>query len=197
MICTNTNHGNAIRIYTICIHTICIYTICMHTYTNLYMWIHINTNCIVIDQSMTSSDRTWGIKLAFYLAYMERWPMSTWMRMMAAIYNQSRLYIDWHHYLINRDQIGSRINGCTLTNWLWSTWIVDVDNRFDVWFDGRFNGQFDGWFDSWFDLAELGYQPQQSVWQLRQEAKQPRCFTGSFYRLVVLRALNGYQPRGQ
>ncbi len=45
--------------------------------------------------------------------------------------------------------------------------IVDVEDRFDIRFDGRFNGrfdvQFDGWFDGRFDLAELGYQPQQSV----------------------------------
>jgi hypothetical protein len=89
------------------------------------------------------------------------------MRMMAAIYNRSGLYIDWHHYLIDPDQIGSGINGCTSSNQLRSTRIVDVDDRFDIWFNGRFNGrfdvQFDGRFDGRFDLAELGYQPQQSV----------------------------------
>jgi hypothetical protein len=55
--------------------------------------------------------------------------------------------------------------------------------------DGDFNGGFDGGFN----LAVLGYQPQQSVQQLRQEAKQTCCFTDSFYallnKLVILRAL--------
>ncbi len=81
------------------------------------------------------------------------------MRVMVAIYNRFGLYIDWHHHQVNCDQIGSRINRCTSLNQLQSTRIVGVDNRFDVWFDGRFNG----WFGSQFDLAELGYQPQQSV----------------------------------
>ncbi len=36
--------------------------------------------------------------------------------------------------------------------------------------DGGFNGGFDGGFDGWFNLTVLGYQPQQSIWQLRQEA---------------------------
>ncbi len=64
---------------------------------------------------------------------------------------------------------------------------MDVDGGFDGGFDGRFNVGFCGWFnggfDGRFDLAVLGYQPQQSVWQLRQEAKQTRCFTDLFYRL--------------
>ncbi len=89
--------------------------------------------------------------------------MSAWMRVMAAIYNRFGLYIDWHHYLIDRDQIGSRINGCTSSNRLKSTRIIDVNDWFDVWFDGRFNGRFDVQFNGWFDLAELGYQPQQSI----------------------------------
>ncbi len=71
------------------------------------------------------------------------------------------------------------------------------DGQFNVQFDGRFDGRFDGWFGGWFNLAVLGYQPQQSIWQLRQDAKWPRCFTGLFYRLIVLRALNGYQLRGR
>jgi hypothetical protein len=45
--------------------------------------------------------------------------------------------------------------------------------------DGDFNGGFDGGFD----LAVLGYQPQQSIQQLRQEAKQTHRFTDLFYRL--------------
>ncbi len=45
--------------------------------------------------------------------------------------------------------------------------------------DGDFNGGFDGGFD----LAVLGYQPQQSVWQLRQEAKWTQTrFTGFVIR---------------
>jgi hypothetical protein len=53
-------------------------------------------------------------------------------------------------------------------------------------FDGRLNGQFDGGFGGQFDLAVLGYQPQQSNRQLRQEAKQTR----HFYRLVLQALLN-------
>jgi hypothetical protein len=71
-------------------------------------------------------------KVAFYLAYMARWPIRAWMHVMAAIYNWFGSYIDWHHYLIDRDQIRSRIKGCTSSNQLQSTWIIDVDNRFDV-----------------------------------------------------------------
>ncbi len=127
---------------------------------------------------------------------MAGWPISAWMRVMAAIYYWSGLYINWHHYWINCDQIGSRINGCTSSNWLQSTRIVDVDNRFDGRFDGQFDGRFDGWFDGQFDLAVLGYQPQQSVWQLRQEAKQTCRFTDSFYRLDILRALNSLTAMG-
>jgi hypothetical protein len=36
--------------------------------------------------------------------------------------------------------------------------------------DGGSNGEFDGEFDGRFHLAVLGYQPQQSVRQLRREA---------------------------
>jgi hypothetical protein len=36
--------------------------------------------------------------------------------------------------------------------------------------DGGFDGKFDGGFDGRFHLAVLGYQPQPSVQQLRQEA---------------------------
>ncbi len=93
--------------------------------------------------------------------------MSAWMHVMAAINNWFGLYIDWHHYLIGCDQIGSCINGCTSSNQLRSTRIVDVGDRFNVWFDSWFNGwfdvQFDGRFDGQFNLAELGYQPQQSI----------------------------------
>jgi hypothetical protein len=36
--------------------------------------------------------------------------------------------------------------------------------------NGGFNGGFDSGFDGRFHLAVLGYRPQQSVQQLRQEA---------------------------
>ncbi len=36
--------------------------------------------------------------------------------------------------------------------------------------DGGFDSGFDGGFDGWFHLAVLGYQPQQSIRQLRQAA---------------------------
>jgi hypothetical protein len=58
---------------------------------------------------------------------------------------------------------------------------VSMDVNSD--FDSRLNGRFDGGFDGRFNLAVLGYQPQQSVRQLRQEAKQTCRFTDSFYRL--------------
>jgi hypothetical protein len=78
---------------------------------------------------------------------------------MVAIYNWFGSYIDWHHYLIDCDQIGSCINGCTSSNQLQSTRIIDVDDwfdvrfdgRFDVWFDGQFDVQFDGRFNGRFD----------------------------------------------
>jgi hypothetical protein len=103
-----------------------------------------------------------------------------------------------------------------LLNWLQSAWIVyqwmyvielivissdcvsmDVDSgfddRFDGEFNGRFKGRFDGGFDSWFNLAVLGYQPQQSIWQLRWEAKQTHhlklMMPASLNKLIVLRAL--------
>jgi hypothetical protein len=46
---------------------------------------------------------------------------------------------------------------------------MDVDGGFNGGFDGGFDGRFEGGFNSWFHLAVLGYQPQQSVRQLRQE----------------------------
>ncbi len=44
--------------------------------------------------------------------------------------------------------------------------LIGVDGGFDFGFNGGFDG---GLFDR-FHLAVLGYQPQQSVWQLRWEA---------------------------
>jgi hypothetical protein len=64
---------------------------------------------------------------------------------------------------------------------------MDVDggfgSRLNGWFNKGFYSQFDSGFNGRFDLAVLGYQPQQSVRQLRREAKQTRRFTDSFYRL--------------
>jgi hypothetical protein len=53
-------------------------------------------------------------------------------------------------------------------------------------FDGRLNGWFDGEFGGQFNLAVLGFQPQRSNRQLRQEAKR----TFHFYRLVLQALLN-------
>jgi hypothetical protein len=114
------------------------------------------------------------------------------MRVMAAIYNRLGLYIDWHHCQIDSDQLGLCIDGCMSSNQLQSAWImyqwmyvieliaissdcvlIDVDSGFDDRFDGGFDGQF--------NLAVLSYRPQQSVRQLRQEAKRTRHFTNLFY----------------
>jgi hypothetical protein len=76
--------------------------------------------------------------------------------------------------------------------------------------DGGFDGGFDVGFISWFHLAVLGYQPQQSICQLRREAFTAinqeglmglslnelvilqTCFTGSsLNKLVVLQTLYG------
>ncbi len=78
---------------------------------------------------------------------------------------------------------------------------MDVAGGFDVGFDGESYGRFDGWFDGGFNgefggrfhLAVLGYQPQQSVWQLRQEAFMAisqEGLTGSLLNeLIVLQTL--------
>ncbi len=48
---------------------------------------------------------------------------------------------------------------------------MDVDSGFNDGFVGGFHGWFNGRSNSQSNLAVLGYQPQQSVWQLRREAK--------------------------
>ncbi len=62
---------------------------------------------------------------------------------------------------------------------------MDVDSGFE----DRVNGEFDGQYD----LAVLGYQPQKSVRQLWQEAKQTRhlklVLPALLNELVVLQAL--------
>ncbi len=87
---------------------------------------------------------------------------------------------------------------------------MDVDSGFNGGFNSGFDGGFDGGFDSWFHSAVLGYQPQQSIWQLRREAFTAisrEGLTGSLLnKLVVLQThftgssfyglFNGYQPRG-
>jgi hypothetical protein len=66
---------------------------------------------------------------------------------------------------------------------------MDVDSGFDI----RIDGGFDGGFDGPFHLAVLGYQPQQSIWQLRQEAFTAICQEGltgsSLNKLVVLQTI--------
>jgi hypothetical protein len=62
------------------------------------------------------------------------------------------------------DQLGSCINEYIVKSIAISSDHVSMD------VDGGFDGRFDGGFDSWFHLAVLGYQPQQSVRQLRQKA---------------------------
>jgi hypothetical protein len=58
--------------------------------------------------------------------------------------------------------------------------------------DGSFNGGFDGGLFDQIHLAVLGYQPQQSVQQLRQEAftatSQESLAGSSLNKLVVLQA---------
>ncbi len=65
---------------------------------------------------------------------------------------------------------------------------IGINSGSDLGFDGGFNG---GLFN-WFHLAMLGCQPQQSIQQLRWEdivAISQEGLTGSFYGLVILRAI--------
>jgi hypothetical protein len=59
--------------------------------------------------------------------------------------------------------------------------------------EGGFHGGFNSGFDGWFHLAVLNYQPQQSVWQLRQEAFMAISQEGltglSLNQLVVLQTI--------
>ncbi len=78
--------------------------------------------------------------------------------------NRLGLYIDWHCCQIDCNQLGSCVN-----EYIVKLIAISLDPvSMDV--DGGFNGGFDGRFGSRFHLAVLGYQPQQSVRQLRQEA---------------------------
>ena len=87
-----------------------------------------------------------------------------------------RLYIDWHCCQIDCNLLGLCIDEYIVELIAISSDHVSMD--VDGGFDGGFDGEFDGWFDGWFDggfggqfhLAVLGYQPQQSIQQLRQEA---------------------------
>jgi hypothetical protein len=59
--------------------------------------------------------------------------------------------------------------------------------------DGGFNSGFDGGFDGRFELAALGYQPQQSIRQLSQEAfmaiNQEGLMSSSLNKLIVLQTI--------
>jgi hypothetical protein len=74
--------------------------------------------------------------------------------------NRLGLYIDWHCCQIECNQLGLCINEYIVELIAISLDCVSMD------VDGGFNGGF----DSRFHLAVLGYQPQQSIQQLRQEA---------------------------
>ncbi len=74
--------------------------------------------------------------------------------------NQLGLYIDWHCCQIGRDQLGLCID-----EYIVELIVISSDHvSMDV------DGGFDGGFDGQVHLAVLGYQPQQSVRRLRQEA---------------------------
>ncbi len=76
-------------------------------------------------------------------------------------YNWLGSYIDWHCCQINCNQLGLCID----------EYIVGgFDGEFDGGFDSRFNIGFDSGFNGRFHLAVMGYQPQQSVRQLRRDA---------------------------
>jgi hypothetical protein len=47
---------------------------------------------------------------------------------------------------------------------------MGINSDFDGGFNGGFNRGFNGGSFDQFHLAMLGYWPQQSIWQLRQEA---------------------------
>ncbi len=84
----------------------------------------------------------------------------------------------------------------SLSNWLQSAQIVyqwmyvveliaitsdcvsmDVGSVFDDRFKGGFHSRFNRWFDGRFNMAVLGYQPQQSVRQLRHKLVLPALLT--------------------
>ncbi len=115
---------------------------------------------------------------------MARWPINAWMHVMAAIAISSDCI-----------SVGIVVELIAISTDCAS---MDVDGGFN----GGFDGVFDGGFDGRFHLAVLGYWPQQSVWQLRQEAFMAISrvgLTGSLLNeLAVLQTcFNGYQPRGR
>ncbi len=111
----------------------------------------------------------------------------------------ARIVYWWVHHWIDCNQLGS------YTDW----YIVELiaissdsismgigggfDGGFDSGFDGGFEGRFNSGSIDWFYLAVLGYQPQQSVQQLRQEAFTAISREGltgsSSNKLVVLQAI--------
>jgi hypothetical protein len=93
--------------------------------------------------------------------------------------NRLGSYINWHCCQIDHDQLGLCINEYIIK----SIAIISDCVSMDV------DGGFDGGFDGRFHLAMLGYQPQQSVQQLRQEAFTPisqEGLTGSLLNKLVL-----------
>ncbi len=77
-------------------------------------------------------------------------------------------YIDWHCCQIDCNQLGLCVNEYIVKLIAISSDCVSMD--VDGGFDSGYYGGFDGGFNGWFHLAILGYQPQQSVQQLRREA---------------------------
>ena len=114
--------------------------------------------------------------------------------------NRLGLYINWHRRQIDCNQLESCIDEYIVKLIAISSDHVsmDVDSGFDGGFNGGFGSGFDGGFDDGFDsgfdgqvhLAVLGYQPQQSIRQLRRDAlmaiSQEGLMGSSLNELVVL-----------
>jgi hypothetical protein len=76
-----------------------------------------------------------------------------------------RLYFDWHCHQIDCNQLGLCID-----EYIAKLFVISL-NRISRGINGGFDSGFDGGFDggsfNQFHLAVLGYQPQQSIRQLR------------------------------
>jgi hypothetical protein len=109
--------------------------------------------------------------------------------------NRLGLYIDWHRHQINCNQLGLCIDEYIVESIAISLDCIsmDIDGGFDAGFNGGSDGGFNGGFDGQFHLAVLGYQPQQSVQQLRREAFRAISQEGStglsLNELVVLQTI--------
>jgi hypothetical protein len=99
-------------------------------------------------------------------------------------WNRLGLYINWHHCQINCNQLRLRIN-----EYIVELIAISLD-RVSMDVHSGFDGGFTGGFDGWSHLAVLGYQPQQSVQQLRQKAftafSQEGLIGLSLNKLVIL-----------